>query len=153
MSEIQHYFKLLFYLVHPGKEKRTAIERGGEKCVKGKASNERESRGGIRTRFTPVAGKKGKTTPWPKNPLSRKNVKVNLGVNMQNKTPMSLYVKLPPSILILFCRGGICSMRSPLPIDTPRETLAACCTIWPTQSNTSTASTLCTETSNQKTCW
>lgn len=50
-------------------------------------------------------------------------------------------------------RGEICSMPSPLPIDTQRETPAACSTIWLMPSNTSTASTLCTETSNQKTCW
>ena len=50
-------------------------------------------------------------------------------------------------------RGGICSTPSPLPTDTRSETPVACSTTWPVPSNTSTASTLCTETSNQRTCW
>lgn len=50
-------------------------------------------------------------------------------------------------------RGEIFSMPSPLPTDTQRETPAACSTTWQTPSNTSTASTLCTETSNRRICW
>jgi len=52
-----------------------------------------------------------------------------------------------------FCRGEICSMPSRLPTGTLRGTPAGCSTTWPTQSNTSTASTSCTGTSNRRTCW